>query len=115
MLQMMAKTMRRPDVSNDEIDAGIAAIAEVPTGGHFFGSQHTLARYETAFYHPIVSDWQNYENWVEGGAETADVRATRVWQRTLEDYVQPELDPEITRRLDEFVARRRLELQDMDL
>ena len=73
MPQMMAKTMRRPDVSSEEIDAGIAAIADVPTGGHFFGSPHTLARYETAFYEPIISDWQNYENWVEGGAETADI------------------------------------------
>lgn len=37
-----------------------SAIAEVPNGGHFFGSDHTLARYRTAFYQPLVSNWQNY-------------------------------------------------------
>ena len=92
----------------------MAAIAETPTGGHFFGSAHTLARYETAFYEPLVSDWQNYESWEEAGALTAEVRATRVWQEALERYEQPALEPDRAAALDEYVARRQAALRDVD-
>ena len=38
----------------------------VEPGGHFFGSAHTLARYEKAFYRPLLSDWSNFESWTGG-------------------------------------------------
>ena len=114
MLQMMAVTIAPAGVDQREIDEGLAAIADVPTGGHFFGSPHTLARYETAFYEPLVSNWQNYESWEAAGAQTAEERATRVWQDALERYEQPPLDPEVAARLDAFVTRRKLELRDVD-
>ncbi len=50
-------------------------------GGHFFGSAHTLARYETAFYRPLLSDWSNFENWQRGRCAECD--ATR--HRHLEE------------------------------
>jgi len=114
MLQMMARTIAPSGVTQHEIDEGVEAIADVPTGGHFFGSPHTLARYETAFYEPIVSNWQNFESWQEAGSLTAEQRATRVWQESLERYEQPPLDPEIGVRLEEFVARRKIELRDVE-
>jgi trimethylamine--corrinoid protein Co-methyltransferase len=115
MLQMMATLIAPSDVTATEIAEGVEAIAGVQTGGHFFGAEHTLARYETAFYQPLVSDWQNYESWELAGARTADERATAVWQATLERYEQPSLDPEIAERLEDYVARRRLELRDADI
>ncbi len=114
MLQMMAVTMAPAGVDQREIDEGVAAIADVPTGGHFFGSPHTLARYETAFYEPLVSNWQNYESWEAAGSVTAEERATQVWQDALERYEQPPLDPEVAERLDAFVIRRKRELRDVD-
>jgi trimethylamine--corrinoid protein Co-methyltransferase len=114
MLQMMAVTMAPAGVDQREIDEGVAAIADVPTGGHFFGSPHTLARYETAFYEPLVSNWQNYESWEAAGSVTAEERATQVWQDALERYEQPPLDPEIAESLDAFVIRRKRELRDVD-
>ena len=56
------------------------AIAEVGPGGHFFGAAHTLERYETAFYRPLLSDWRNFETWQEDGARTATERANRIWE-----------------------------------
>ncbi|MEO5632279.1 trimethylamine methyltransferase family protein [Gaiella sp.] len=114
MLQMIAATIAPADVSTTEIEAGLAAISEVATGGHFFGSAHTLARYETAFYEPLVSNWQNYESWEEAGSLTADVRATRVWQEALERYEQPPLDADVEMKLAAYVARRKIELRDVD-
>ena len=114
MLQMIAETIKPMDVNAEEIAAGLEAIADVPTGGHFFGSPHTLARYETAFYTPLISNWQNYENWELAGGLTATQRATQIWQKALEIYEQPPLDPAISEALDAFVAKRKEELQSVD-
>jgi trimethylamine--corrinoid protein Co-methyltransferase len=111
MLQMMAMTIAPVDVNAKEIAEGLDAIANVPTGGHFFGSEHTLARYETAFYQPLVSNWQNYENWDLAGHLDATQRATTIWQNVLETYVQPPMDPAVREALDAFVARRKEELR----
>jgi trimethylamine--corrinoid protein Co-methyltransferase len=56
------------DTSEDEF--GLEAMNEVGPGGHFFGAQHTLSRYESAFYAPILSDWRNFGSWTEAGAPT---------------------------------------------
>jgi trimethylamine--corrinoid protein Co-methyltransferase len=114
MLQMIAATIAPAAVSDEEIAAGVAAIADVPTGGHFFGAPHTLARYETAFYEPLLSNWQSYENWEAAGSLTADQRATLVWQEALERYEQPLLDAEIEDRLEGFVARRKIALREVE-
>jgi trimethylamine--corrinoid protein Co-methyltransferase len=115
LLQMLSVLMAPPAVSEREIREGVAAIAAVPTGGHFFASPHTLERYETAFYAPIVSDWQNYESWEEAGALRAEERATRVWQGALERYEQPALEAGVAERLEEYVTRRKRELHGVDL
>ena len=114
MLQMIAETIKPMDVNAEEIAAGLEAIADVPTGGHFFGSPHTLARYETAFYKPLVSNWQNYETWEEAGGLTATQTATQIWRKALEIYEQPPLDPAISEALDAFVAKRKEELKLVD-
>jgi len=114
MLQMMAMTIAPVDVNAKEIAEGLEAIAGVPTGGHFFGSEHTLARYETAFYQPLVSNWQNYENWDLAGHLDATQRATGIWQSVLANYEPPPMDPAIREALDAFVSRRKEELRSVD-
>ena len=110
LLQMIARTIAPFDVSPAELESGLDALAEVATGGHFFGAAHTLARYETAFYAPLLSDWQNYESWQERGSKTATERATEIWQRTLEEYELPPLDASVRQALEEYVVRRKKEL-----
>jgi trimethylamine--corrinoid protein Co-methyltransferase len=114
MIQMMIETVKPADVTAAEIVEGLEAISGVATGGHFFGAPHTLARYETAFYQPLISNWQNYENWELAGATTATERATKIWQTALEVYEQPALDPAISEALTAFVAKRKEELRDVD-
>jgi trimethylamine--corrinoid protein Co-methyltransferase len=94
----------------DEAEIGVDAIAAVGPGGHFFGSPHTLERYETAFYRPLVSDWRNFETWQEDGARTATERANAIWKRLLADFEPPPMDPATAEALDDFVARRKGEI-----
>lgn len=107
LLQMVAEFLKPIDVSEDAL--GLDAIREVGPGGHFFGTAHTLARYETAFYSPIISDWRNNETWVEAGSPTAYEKASKVAKSTLANYERPPLDPAIEEELDAFVAKRKEE------
>ncbi|HEY2037102.1 MAG TPA: trimethylamine methyltransferase family protein [Steroidobacteraceae bacterium] len=97
-------------VSFDDDDLAVEAIKAVAVGGHFFGEPHTLARYQSAFYRPLLSDWSNFENWTEAGARNATERATGIWQKLLAEYVPPPLDPAVREAIAEYVARRTLEL-----
>lgn len=107
MLQMMAEFLRPVTVNVDEL--GLDAIRDVGPGGHYFATQHTLDRYETAFYHPILSDWRNFETWEEDGAVDATHRANRVYKQLLAAYEQPPLDAAIHEELQAFVTRRKEE------
>jgi trimethylamine--corrinoid protein Co-methyltransferase len=104
MLQMMAAFLEPLEVSDATL--GLDAMAEAGPGGHFFGTKHTLERYETAFYAPMVSDWRNYETWEEHGSLSATQRANRIWKRMLKDYELPAMDAAIREELDAFVAKR---------
>ena len=105
MLQMMAEYLRPIEVTPETL--ALDAIAEAGPGGHFFGVQHTMSRYQTAFYQPFLSDRRNFESWQEAGAEDSQRRAHRIWRGLLENYRQPPLDPAIDEALENYVARRK--------
>jgi trimethylamine--corrinoid protein Co-methyltransferase len=109
LLQMMAEVLVPFRVDDAEI--GLDAMAEVGPGGHHFATAHTLERYETAFYRPILSDWRNFETWSEDGAKTATERANRVWKQLLAEYEPPPLDLGATEAIDDYVERRRREIE----
>jgi trimethylamine---corrinoid protein Co-methyltransferase len=93
----------------DDDAIGFDAIAEVAPGGHFFAAQHTMSRYRTAFYEPIVADLSNYGNWMEAGAKTATHRASEVWRRKLAEFQPPTSAANAKEALDAFVAKRSAE------
>ncbi|MBS0389107.1 MAG: trimethylamine methyltransferase family protein, partial [Proteobacteria bacterium] len=97
-------------VSFDDDDLAVTAIEEVPAGGHFFGSAHTLARYEKAFYRPLLSDWSNFENWTDAGSHNATQRASELWKKLLAAHVPPPLDPAVKEAIAAYVARRSAEI-----
>ncbi|MES1150340.1 MAG: trimethylamine methyltransferase family protein [Dongia sp.] len=108
MLQMMRAFLN--PIRIDEDSLGLDAIREVGPGGHFFGTGHTLARFEKAFYEPMLSDWRNFENWQDGGSKTGTERANAIWKELLRTYEPPPLDPAIAEALDAYVARRKEEI-----
>jgi trimethylamine--corrinoid protein Co-methyltransferase len=105
MLQMVGEWLQ-PMVVDDE-EMGLDAIGEVGPGGHFFASPHTMARYEHAFYEPMVSDWRNFETWTEHGSVDATTRAHGIWRQLLDEYEAPPLDHAVDEAMVDFVARRK--------
>ena len=104
MLQTMAAFLT-PEVVDAETLA-LDAIREVGPGGHFFGAQHTLRHYETAFYSPLLSDWRNFEQWTAAGALDATQRARGIWRQLLADYEPPQLDAGCQEAMRDYAARR---------
>jgi len=107
MLQMMSEYLRPIEVNDETI--ALDAIAEAGPGGHFFGVEHTMSRYETAFYQPFLTEQRNFETWEEAGAIDTQTRANRIWKQLLRDYEQPPLDPAIDEELSAYVALRKEE------
>jgi trimethylamine--corrinoid protein Co-methyltransferase len=108
MLQMMAEFLRPIEVNAGEL--ALDSIAKVEPGGHHFGTAHTLARYETAFYAPMLSNRQNFETWQEAGSVDTARRANGIWKKLLADYQPPPLDPAIEEALVAYVTRRKEEI-----
>ena len=107
IIQSITEFLQPLDTSEDAL--GFEAMKEVGPGGHFFGAAHTLARYETAFYSPLLSDWRNYETWRLAGAQDTATRANGLWKQALAEFEAPALDPAIDDQLKDFVARRKAE------
>jgi len=105
MLQMMAAYLE-PLVVNVETLA-LDTIKEVGPAGHFFGTTHTMERYEHAFYSPLLSNWDNYETWLERGSLNSEQRANQIWKQLLREYEQPPIDPAIDEALLDYVNRRK--------
>jgi len=108
MLEGFAKMLAPIDFTPAEF--AMDAIGEVEPGGHFFGHSHTLERYKTAFFAPLLSDWQNYENWQANGSLNAYERAEEKWKAVLRDFTPPEIDPAIAEALSDYTARRKEEI-----
>ena len=107
MLQMFAEVFQPLGAAPS--DLALEAVAEVGAGGHFFGCAHTMERYRSAFYAPLVSDWRNSGSWADDGSKTATERASGIWKDTLERYVAPPRDPAVAEALDSYVALRTAE------
>jgi len=108
ILQMVAASLEPFEVNKETL--ALDAIREVGPGGHFFGSAHTLERYETAFYAPLVSNWDNHETWLEAGSVSTEQRANQIWKQMLKEYQQPPIDPGIDEALQDYVARRKIKI-----
>lgn len=105
MLQHMSAMLEPLKI--DLVETGIEAMREVGPGGHFFGCDHTMQRYRTAFYQPFLSDWQNSESWVLAGSKDATARATEIWPKILAEFEPPATDPAIEEELQAYMAKRK--------
>ena len=107
VLQQFQSYMKPMTVDDDIL--AFEAIREVGHDGHFFGIDHTQARYQDAFYAPFLSDWSNFENWQDRGSVATPERANGVWKKILAEFEAPPMDADIREELEAFVARRKEE------
>lgn len=99
------------EVSEDTL--AVDAFADVGPGNHFFGCDHTMAHYKTAFWESDLADNHSYEQWQDIGAPDAATRANATWKARLDAFQPPPLDHSIDAALVDFVARRKAAMDDM--
>ena len=63
----------------DEASLAFGAHTEVGAGGHFLGAAHTLERFRTCFYRPLLSSSENFDRWTKNGSKDAAARAHDIW------------------------------------
>lgn len=83
------------------------ALEEVPPGGHFLGTQHTIRNFRDAFYRAEMFDYNAFEQWEINGAEDTYTRANHKWKAMLAAYQEPGLDPHIDDELQRFMQERK--------
>ena len=110
ILQMMQAEFKPLEIDDDSLAFG--AHEEVGHGGHFLGAMHTMERFRTCFYRPLLSSSDNYEKWTRTGA----LRHQRPGHEDLPEEARGVRRPAARRRdqaeLQEYVVRRRAELGD---
>jgi trimethylamine---corrinoid protein Co-methyltransferase len=104
LIQMVKSFLQPIEINDDAL--GVEAIREVGPGGHFFGAQHTLARYSDAFYAPMVSNWSNNQQWDAAGRPDALQRANSLYKQALKEYAPPPFEAAAKEALNDFVNRR---------
>jgi trimethylamine---corrinoid protein Co-methyltransferase len=110
ILQMMQVEFTPLEIDEDSMAFG--AHEEVGHGGHFLGAQHTMERFRTCFYRPLLSSSENYERWTRNGGKDATERAGEIYRTRLQKFQPPALDDAVRQELEEYVVRRRAELGD---
>lgn len=94
----------------DDFDEGLAAIRDIGPGGHFLGHDHTLARFQDAFFMPRLFDNNSVEQWIAEGSQEITARALAEARALLADYQEPALDVAVDEALRDFIARREREI-----
>src|SRR5688500_254268 len=108
LLQLMQAEFTPLEIDEDSMAFG--AHQEVGHGGHFLGAAHTMERFRTCFYRPLLASSENYERWMRNGGRDANDRAGEIYRKKLDEYVAPPLDDAVRLELEEDVVRHRAEL-----
>ncbi len=96
----------------DDNSLGKTAYEDVEPSGHFLGSAHTMANYETAFYDATMSNSDSCEQWEEDGSKDTERRAFEKWNKMLEEYKAPPIDEAKDEELKAYVAEKKVSMPD---
>jgi trimethylamine--corrinoid protein Co-methyltransferase len=96
-------------VSDDTL--AFDTIAKEGPGGMFLGSAHTATNFRSSLYRSEFASLEDVNLWNERGAKDAQVRANERYKQMLADYEDPGLDDAIDAELQEFIARRKSEIE----
>ena len=108
LLGMFHKLMKGIDLSEEA--QALQSLREVPPGGHHLGTEHTLSHFETAFFKSKLFNYDDAEKWKIDGGKSADQAAAEKVKELLAEYEAPEIDPGVEEALQEFVTKRKAEI-----
>ncbi len=110
ILGATSRMLTEIDCSDDAF--AFDAYVEVGPGGNFLATDHTLARYEDAFFRSELFDSRSFEQWRDDDGPDSEIRANAAIKSMLKDFEAPPIDAAVDQALVAFVTRRRRELPD---
>jgi trimethylamine--corrinoid protein Co-methyltransferase len=108
LLGMFHKLMKGIDLSEDA--QALESLHEVAPGGHHLGTKHTISHFETAFFKSKLFNYDDAEKWALEGGKRADQVAAEKVKELLAGYEAPEIDPGVEQALNEFITKRKAEI-----
>ncbi len=97
-----------------DFDEALSAVRDIGPGGHYLGHEHTLAKFQEAFFMPRMFDNNSYEQWVAEGSKDITERALTEAKSLLNAYEEPKLDESVNEALLDYIARREKEIPSAD-
>lgn len=97
-------------VSFDRFDEALQAVRRVGPGGHYLDDPFTLEHFRDAFAMPELMDFTSYEQWTAAGSWDTARRGREQARQLLMEYERPAIDDAVLAELDDFVARRRRDI-----
>jgi trimethylamine---corrinoid protein Co-methyltransferase len=107
MLGAASRMLTEIDCSDDAF--AFDAYVDVGPGGNFLATDHTLARYEEAFFRSELFDSRSFEQWRDDDSPDSEVRANATVKSMLKDFEAPPIEPSVNEALVDFVTRRKRE------
>ncbi len=94
----------------DDFDDALSAVRDVGPGGHYLGHEHTLSKFQDAFFMPRQFDNNSIEQWMADGSQEITQRALQEASTLLNTYEEPMLDEGVDEALLDYIARREREI-----
>jgi len=82
-------------------------IKELGTSGTYLMQKHTMKRCRTEFYEPVLNTRVIHTKWQQMELRDMEKRAGKVLENRLLAYEKPDIDPQLERDLEKFVAGRK--------
>ena len=100
----MIKRIKRA-IEVNPVTLAFDVIKTVGPGGHFLDKDHTYDHFRTEFYHPRLSNRDDFVIWQESGSPQSAETANKRYKEILETYEAPELPAEIDKDLQAFIEK----------
>lgn len=101
----MKKLMQPVEFTGDAFSMDM--IKELGTSGDYLTQSHTLKRCRSEFFIPELNIRTIHSKWFEMEPRDNVRRAARILEKRLAEYERPEIDPDIEKRLVQYVNKRK--------
>jgi len=101
----MIRRILKPIAVNDET-IGLEQIKKAGIGGSYISFPETFKKCRTELFSPDLATRGNYKKWKKQGEKQIWEKAKTDLKKRLEEYVRPDIPPDIEKSLKQFVEKR---------
>jgi len=98
---MLRRMLKSIDVTDERLD--LESIKSIGIGHEYLTHPKTLAHCRTEFYLSDLMSRDDFTTWRSKGKKLLAERLQEVFQKRMDEYVQPEIAPEIVKDLKRYV------------